>query len=121
MENAIEFFKWCNTPIYRASGELGFKLIVQPQYPEYNTYIVLDEDGYSVFKDNLLSAEQLYEYWVEITNKPKQLYWFNDKKQWDTEVAKLSVSDDTIYWSKDDQGKLNSMWYEDRGEGWIKK
>ena len=62
---AVDFFKWCNTPIYRAVGELGFRLRVQPQFPEYDTYLVIDETGYSVFhKGKFLSAEELYEYWL---------------------------------------------------------
>jgi hypothetical protein len=63
--SAVEFLKWCNTPVYQASGELGFRLRVQPQFPEYNTYIIIDETGYSVFpKGKFLSAEELYEYWI---------------------------------------------------------
>jgi len=34
---------------------------------------------------------------------------------------KLDVSDDDVNWSKDDNGKLVSFWYEDRNEGWIKR
>ena len=63
--SAVDFLKWCNTPVYRASSELGFTLRVQPQFPEYDSYIVIDETGYSVFpKGKFLSAEELYEYWV---------------------------------------------------------
>jgi hypothetical protein len=63
--SAVEFLKWCNSPVYRASGELGFRLRVQPQFPEYDSYIVIDETGYSVFpKGEFLSAEELYEYWL---------------------------------------------------------
>lgn len=63
--SAVEFLKWCNTPVYRASGELGFRLRVQPQFPEYDSYIVLDETGCSIFpKGKFLSAEELYEYWL---------------------------------------------------------
>ena len=63
--SAVDFLKWCNTPVYRASGELGFRLRVQPQFPEYDSYIVIDETGYSVFpKGKFLTTEELYEYWV---------------------------------------------------------
>lgn len=63
--SAVEFLKWCNTPVYRASGELGFRLRVQPQFPEYDSYLVIDATGYSVLpKGKFLSAEELYEYWL---------------------------------------------------------
>jgi hypothetical protein len=63
--SAVEFLKWCNTPVYRASGGLDLRLRVQPQFPEYDSYIVIDETGYSVFpKGKFLSAEELYEYWL---------------------------------------------------------
>jgi hypothetical protein len=63
--SAVEFLNWCNTPIYRAYGELSFRLRVQPQFPEYNTYIVINETGRSVFPEGkFLTTEELYEYWV---------------------------------------------------------
>lgn len=62
---AVDFIKWCNTPIHRSAGELGFKLRVQPQFPEYNSYLVIDATGCSVFPTGkFLSAEELYEYWL---------------------------------------------------------
>jgi hypothetical protein len=48
-------------------------------------------------------------------------YWFNDRKKWEMVRNKLDVSDDDVNWSKDDNGKLVSFWYEDRNEGWIKR
>ena len=67
-EMAVEFLKWCNTPVYRANGELGFRLRVQPQFPEYDTYLVIDATGLSVFpKGQFLSAEELYEYWLKFS------------------------------------------------------
>lgn len=73
---AVEFLKWCNTPVYRASGELGFRLRVQPQFPEYDSYIVLDETGCSILpKGKFLSAEDLYEYWLNLNeNKIDESY-----------------------------------------------
>lgn len=63
--SAVDFLKWCNTPVYRASGELGFRLRVQPQFPEYDSYIVIDATGSSVFpKGKFLTTEELYEYWL---------------------------------------------------------
>lgn len=62
---AVEFLKWCDTPVYRAEGELGSRLRVIPQFPEYDTYMVIDETGYSVLpKGTFLTAEELYEYWL---------------------------------------------------------
>jgi hypothetical protein len=45
--------------------------------------------------------------------------WFNNREKWEKERNKLDVSDDDLNWTKDDNGKLNSFWYEDRNEGWI--
>lgn len=65
VSSAVEFIKWCNTPVYRAIGELGFRLRVQPQFPEYDSFLVIDATGYSVLpKGKFLSAEELYEYWL---------------------------------------------------------
>lgn len=65
MLSAVDFLKWCNTPVYRAPIEHGFRLRVQPQFPEYDSYIVIDETGYSVFpKGKFLTTEELYEYWL---------------------------------------------------------
>jgi len=66
-EIAIRFLEWCNTPVYRAAGELGFRLRVQPQFPEYNSYIILDETGYSVFpKGKFLTSQELFEYFLSV-------------------------------------------------------
>ncbi len=66
---AVEFLKWCNTPVYRAIGKLSFMLRIQPQFPEYNTYLVIDETGNSVFPNGkFLSAEELYEYYFQYRN-----------------------------------------------------
>lgn len=62
----IAFLKWCNTPIYRAAGELGFKMRAMAQFPDYNTYLVIDETGNSVLPEGkFLTAEELFEYWVD--------------------------------------------------------
>lgn len=63
---SVEFLKWCNTPVYRAAGELGFRLRVQPQFPEYDTYIVIDKTGYSVLGEGVfLTSEEVYDYWLK--------------------------------------------------------
>lgn len=64
--DAAEFIDWCNTPIYRVPGELGFKLRVVAQFPEYNSYIVIDETGNSVFpREKFLTSAEVYEYWIK--------------------------------------------------------
>lgn len=63
MAKATEFLNWCNTPMFRGSGELSFRLRVQPQYPDYNTFYVIDENGTSIFNKDL-TTEELYDYWV---------------------------------------------------------
>lgn len=63
--NAIEFFKWCNTPVYKSSNELGFRSRVQPQFLEYDTYTILNDKGYCILPEGtFLTAEQLYDYWA---------------------------------------------------------
>jgi hypothetical protein len=64
-EQAIEFLKWCNTPMYRDHGVLNFSKRVIPQFPDYNTYIIIDKSGRSVLGDGVfLDAEGVYDYWV---------------------------------------------------------
>lgn len=45
--------------------------------------------------------------------------WFNNRKDWESAQSRLNVSDDDPNWSKNNKGKLNSFWYEDREEGWV--
>lgn len=47
--------------------------------------------------------------------------WIIDKYRWDKVRKKLDVSVEGELWSKDIDGKLNSFWYKDRGEGWVRK
>ena len=64
MQDMIEFYEWCNFPIYRASGDLGFNKRVQPQFPDYNTYVIIDEKGCSIKpKGVFLTTEELIEIW----------------------------------------------------------
>lgn len=72
MIDAIEFFKWCNTPIYRARENSLYVLRVIPQFPEYDSYLVIDETGEPVFPRGVfLSAEEVYEYWDSYHKKNK--------------------------------------------------
>lgn len=44
-EFTLSFTKWMNEPVYRASGELGYRLRCISQAPEYKDYIILDASG----------------------------------------------------------------------------
>lgn len=68
---AIEFLKWCDTPMYRAPNELSFRLRCIPQFPDYNEYLVIDESGRNVLEDNFLTAEELYNYWLKQRHESK--------------------------------------------------
>lgn len=70
---AVRFLEWCNTPVATFYGEVGSRLRVSPQAPEYNSYIVIDATGYSILPTGtFLTAEELYEYWDENFNDPKK-------------------------------------------------
>ena len=62
---AIKFLEWCNEPVYRASGELGFRSRVNAQFPDYKEYIIIDQTGYSILpKGKFLTSEELFEYFI---------------------------------------------------------
>jgi hypothetical protein len=66
----IEFIEWCNYPIYRDERELGFRLRVVPQFPDYNSYIVIDETGNSILpKGMFFTTKELIQVWKEQKNK----------------------------------------------------
>lgn len=63
LEDVIAFTEWCNHPIYR-SNDSGFKRRVIAQFPEYNTYMVINEKGNSIFpKGKFLTTQELVELW----------------------------------------------------------
>ena len=71
---AIEFLKWCDTPMYRAANELSFRLRCIPQFPDYDVYMVIDENGRNVLEYTekpFLTAEELYNYWKTQKNESK--------------------------------------------------
>jgi hypothetical protein len=72
-------------------------------------------------KNNIQSFKEFKENLNISDVSDSEKYWFNDREKWEVERNKLSVSDDDVNWSKDDNGKLISFWYEDRNEGWIKR
>ena len=70
---AVEFMKWCYTPICKERNQLASQFRVQPQYPEYNMYIIIDATGYSIFpKGKYLTIEEVYNYWFNLKNKKTQ-------------------------------------------------
>lgn len=64
-DDTIEFIKWCYSPVYKQRGNSGSCLRVSAQYPEYDTFIIIDKTGRSILPDGVyLTAEELYEYWL---------------------------------------------------------
>lgn len=65
-----KFLDWCNQPIYRPHGDLGFRKRVVAQFPEYNSYIIIDESGNSVFpRGKFLTAQEVYEHYEKTLNQ----------------------------------------------------
>jgi len=68
MKEAIEFLKWCDTPMYRSENELSFRLRCIPQFPDYDVYMVIDKNGNNVFAHTeklFLTVEELYDHWLK--------------------------------------------------------
>lgn len=62
---SVAFFKWCNTPMHRDVGSLNCNRRVIGQAPDYDTYIIIGEDGRSVLgKGVFLDAAGVFDYWV---------------------------------------------------------
>ncbi len=78
----LDFITWKDFPIYRRSGELSFRHRCQPQYPDYKTYIIIDEKGENVLpKGKFLNREELFDYFLKDTNKRKNIMerFFDDR------------------------------------------
>ena len=70
----IEFYEWCNFPIYREHGNLGFNKRVMPQFPDYNVYTIIDETGKSILpQGKFLTTKELFQFWKE--QQPKIVYY----------------------------------------------
>lgn len=66
MNNAIEFFKWCNEPIYLKKGTISHESRVVPQQPDFEYFQIIDENGKnSLGRGKYLTAEELYDYWLQ--------------------------------------------------------
>lgn len=66
MNEAIEFFKWCNTPMFWEDLNLRPYFRVIPQFPMYEVYIIIDEHGKKITPAGVyLTIEEVYEYWKQ--------------------------------------------------------
>lgn len=80
-QDIIEFTKWRDTPIFRRNGELGFKLRVQPQFPDYDSYYIIDNKGWNVLPEGtFLTADELFEYWIEDKINTELIKYFSSIK-----------------------------------------
>lgn len=67
--NAIEFLKWCNTPIFRSKGQLSFHKRATLQHADYDSYFVINDKGQSVFNEGVFpTTEELYDYYLKVNN-----------------------------------------------------
>lgn len=75
---AIKFLEWCNEPMYRAEGELGFRERALAQFPDNKEYILINEKGENSFgKGKFLTAKELFE---EFINNHYEKYTFITNK-----------------------------------------
>jgi hypothetical protein len=44
-EFTLQFTQWMNEPVYRGSGELGYRFRCIAQAPQYKDYIIIDKLG----------------------------------------------------------------------------
>lgn len=66
-----EFLKWCNTPMHRDPGCLGFNLRVKALFPDYDRYLIIDKNGNSVFGEGeFKTAEEVFEYYNQQMRVP---------------------------------------------------
>ena len=70
LPEAASFLDWCNEPIYRSPRDIGYQTRVKVQYPEYNSYIIIDSKGDNILPQGVfLSSSELYEYWLKHKNE----------------------------------------------------
>lgn len=64
--HAGDFLNWCNQPMFRRAGNLGFTIRVTALFPEYNQYIIIDEKGRNTRPPGVyLTADQVYEIYMK--------------------------------------------------------
>jgi hypothetical protein len=61
---AIEFFQWCNAPVFRPDGNLRHATRVIAQFPEYDTFAVLDDQG-RYGGDKYFTAQEVFDLWAK--------------------------------------------------------
>jgi hypothetical protein len=65
-EDVVKFLEWCNKPLYNIGNSIGWQLRVKALYPEYNTFYIFNKQGEVIHGRGIyLTAEQVYEYWLE--------------------------------------------------------
>jgi hypothetical protein len=52
--------------------------------------------------------------------KKRTKRWYNDREEWEKNVAKLDVADDSKDWAKDEDGLYIAAWDSDKGMGYTK-
>lgn len=68
MREAIEFYKWCDEPIFDENCNYVCRRVTS-QAPEYNSYLVKDENNHHVWpKGEFPSIEEIYGYWIKYYN-----------------------------------------------------
>lgn len=59
---AIEFLEWCNYQVVNPQKVLGFDKRVTPQYPDFKTYIVLNNKGQNILPEGkFLTTKELFQ------------------------------------------------------------
>jgi hypothetical protein len=61
---AIQFLLWCAERIQRPDGDLLSPQRVIAQFPEYDTFAVLDDQGRYV-EDKYFTAQEVYAFWAK--------------------------------------------------------
>lgn len=68
MREAIEFYQWCDEPIFDANGNYICRRVTS-QAPNYDSYLVKDENNLHVFKKGVFpSIEDVYDFWIKYYN-----------------------------------------------------
>ncbi len=65
--DAPSFMQWCNEPVYRSPGDLGFQTRVKALFPEYTDFLVFDSTGNSVAPPGkFFTAEEVYDLYCSL-------------------------------------------------------
>lgn len=59
---SIEFLEWCNYQVVNPQKVLGFDKRVTPQYPDFKTYIILNNKGENILPEGkFLTTKELFQ------------------------------------------------------------